>query len=223
MMDKNAREDLNVKRLFFFIFLFVISSIFLIACDEAVQETEDTNDYEGMEVQLDILENFEAENNSLIKMTVLNNADKTFNGTANVKMGFESWEIEVVDLSPGNEMEKQFRHKYIKHPEDGYRYSFDGDLTDNTFSSSIDYKIIEVSSNAYEVQMDNLDKENVFEVMNEIYSQYGSKILHVGFFDNSVDLENKDVNVEFPKAEYWGKPDDERRITIGSEEYDFQP
>lgn len=212
-----------MKKMFFSIFLFVICSAFLVACTEPNQEETISNDYEDVEVQLDILENIETDNSSLLKITVINNSNEMFNGTATVKLGFESWAMDVLDLPPGEKTEQQYRHKYIKHPEDGYTYSFDGNLADKGYSSDIEYKINEVSSNAYEVQMEDLNKENVFEVMKEIYSKHGNTIVHVGFFDNSVDIDNRDPNVDFPKAEYWGKPDNEKHITIGSEKFDFEP
>lgn len=101
--------------------------------------------------------------------------------------------------------------------------TFEADFKDAEYQSHVEYELFGTDvTNSFDVKMDDITEENIVKVMRELYSQHEGAIIYVGFYEQSVDLENMDYDVDYPKADYFGSGMN-KEITIGDKKIEFIP
>lgn len=178
----------------------------------------------GIEVNLGIESNSKSLDEAIVVAEIKNTTDKTYSGTIAIQHpSFKYWEIKIDNLAPGKSERKQIKEKYIEHPEDQYTYDVTGKLEEKNYKSKVHYTLYNRDNDrSYDVQMKQVIKENVVEVMKELYSIHGNNLVNVNFYDESVDVENLDPNKHHPLASYYGTKS-EKTISIGNESFNFEP
>lgn len=198
---------------------FIISQFFFKGNEDVKQK-----EIEGIDVEMVIDSNNKVLDEAIIRATITNSTDKTYSGKVSLfHSSFKGWDIDVKSLPPGKQVTREIKEKYVKHPDDEFRYSAAGKLEDKKYKSKIKYTAKESETKgSLNVQMDEVSKENVIEVMKELYSIHGENLINVSFFDNSVNINSLDFNVDSPIASYFGTKAG-KTISIGNDTLDFEP
>lgn len=178
---------------------------------------------EGIKAKLDITSNSEPIDEGFFQATITNETDKTFVGSITFHhSSFKFW-TEEINIPPGKDDIKNLKTKYIKHPQDEYTYKVEGEFVDKSFVSNVDYEIFKTDTDgAFNIQVSEITKENVVDVVNEMYSIHGDRLKNLSFFDDSQTLKDGVDPEEWPEASYFGNGAN-KSISINNESFDFVP
>ncbi|MCJ8008898.1 hypothetical protein ACFFF5_21015 [Lederbergia wuyishanensis] len=202
---------------------------FLISQFVSKEDKVKPKEVQGIDVKMSIDSNNMFIDEAIVIATITNTTDKTYSGEVSIyHSSFKYWKIEVENLAPDQEITRQIKEKYIEHPEDEYRYSVVGELSDKSYKSNVDYTVFKTESDrSFNIQIEKANKENIIEVTTEMYSLHGDNLINLSFYDNSVKLVDGELTDASPVALYFGS-NKEKTITIyyddGTEEQmDFEP
>lgn len=208
-----------MKRILFII----MGCLLLVGCStEAEGNTTKETKVEGIEASLNIQSNSKSLDEGFFQGEISNETDQFFTGEVTFyHSSFKFWSEEV-NIPPGKSVVKELKTKYIQHPKDSYRYTVEGDFSEGAASSDLEYKVFQRGSdNAFNVQLDEVTKESVTQVVKEMYAIHGDGLLNIDFYDGTSTLADDVLPEDSPQATYYGSLNG-KEITIGDEKLDIE-
>jgi len=180
--------------------------VFLVGCaTENSEISGKTKLVEGIKVEGSILSNVPEIDETVIGVTITNETDKAFRGTATVFIGtLNYWDIDIDMLASNSSITRQAKTGYIDQEKIDFRYRVEGEFVES-YESDVNYEILYRPEGLYAfyVQVDEVTEETAISIVKDLYSKYGQNLRHISIYDLTLNEEINEENRPFPKAEFF--------------------